>query len=102
MNEADTISALAALAQETRLRIVKYLVTKGPDGAAAGEISEVVDAAASRASFHLATLEDAGLILSERQSRSIVYRVDFDQIGALMKYLIEDCCQNNADVRACC
>ena len=102
MTEAEIITALSALAQETRLRILRYLVTKGAEGAAAGEIGEAVGAAASRASFHLSTLADAGLVTSERQARSIIYHVDFDKMGALMGYLVHDCCANNAKVLACC
>ncbi len=102
MNEADVITALSALAQETRLRVLRYLVTKGPAGAAAGEVAGVVEASPSRASFHLSTLADAGLIVAERDARSIIYRVDFERMGALMGYLVHDCCANNATVRSCC
>ncbi len=102
MTEPDVIAALSALAQETRLRVLRYLVTKGPDGAAAGEVAGAVNASPSRASFHLSTLADAGLITAKRDARSIIYRVDFDRMGALMGYLVHDCCANNAKVRSCC
>lgn len=102
MNEKEIVTALSALAQETRLRIVRHLVTKGSSGAPAGEISQTVGATASRTSFHLSTLSDAGLITSERDARSIIYRVDFKRMGALTGYLVHDCCQDNAAVRACC
>lgn len=102
MTETEIITALAALAQETRLRILRFLVTKGPSGASAGEIGKAVGAAASRASFHLATLADAGLVSSERQSRSIIYRVDFKAMGALTGYLVHECCKDHEDVVKCC
>lgn len=102
MNEGEIITALAALAQETRLRMLRFLVTKGPSGASAGEISEAVGAAASRASFHLTTLADAGLITSERQSRSIIYTVDFKAMGALTGYLVHECCCDHEEVVKCC
>lgn len=57
---------------------------------------------ASRASFHLATLAEAGLIGSERQSRSIIYRVDFKAMGALTGYLVHECCKDHEDVVKCC
>ena len=102
MNEDQVIEALGALAQETRLRILRFLVTKGSDGASAGEIGEAVDAASSRASFHLSALAKAGLVTAERKSRHIIYRVNFDAMGGMVGYLINDCCNNHQDVVACC
>jgi len=102
MNESQVIGALAALSQETRLRILRYLVTKGEGGAAAGEIGRAVAASSSRSSFHLSALSRAGLIVSVRKSRSIIYRVDFDAVGAMIGYLVKDCCNNHAQVLACC
>jgi len=102
MNEGQVIEAMGALAQETRLRILRYLVTKGSTGAPAGEIGKAVDAASSRASFHLSTLSKAGLVTAERKSRQIIYRVDFQAMGSMLGYLIKDCCNNHQDVVACC
>lgn len=102
MKEQDVVTALGALAQETRLRILRYLVTKGADGAAAGDISGAVNASASRTSFHLSALADAGLLDATRVSRSIIYRVNFDVMGGLIGYLVNDCCKSDSRVRACC
>ena len=102
MKEAQAIEVLSALSQETRLRIVRYLVSCGDSGAAAGEIAEHVDTGASNASFHLSALEHAGVLTSERQSRKIIYRADFEMLGGLISFLLNDCCGNNPDIRACC
>ncbi|MDE2791567.1 MAG: metalloregulator ArsR/SmtB family transcription factor [Paracoccaceae bacterium] len=102
MNEPQAIAALGALAQETRLRIVRYLVRCGDDGASAGDIGRVVEATSSRASFHLSALENAGLIRSERRSRNTIYRAEFEQLGGLLSFLLSDCCGANPDIRACC
>lgn len=102
MKETEAIDALSALSQETRLRIVRYLVGCGDDGAAAGDIAENVDAGASRASFHLSVLEQAGMVTSERQSRKIIYKADVENIGSLISFLLNDCCANHPDIRACC
>ena len=42
MEKSEVISGLGALAQETRLDIVRFLVRKGSDGASAGSIGEHV------------------------------------------------------------
>ncbi len=102
MNESQIITALSALSQETRLRILRFLVTKGEQGASAGEVGNAVKASSSRASFHLSSLTGAGLIKSTRHSRQIIYKVDFNNVGRLMGYLVKDCCQSHSSVVACC
>ncbi len=102
MNEKTALDMLGALSQETRLRTVRYLVQRGPGGASAGEIGLHVDATSSRASFHLSALEQAGVISSERQSRNIIYRANLGNLGDLISFLLNDCCDNHPDIRACC
>jgi len=102
MNEADALSAFAALSNESRLRVVKCLVEAGSEGLSAGDIAARIGAAPSRASFHLAALAEAALVRSERESRSIRYFVNFASMGGLVRYLLEDCCGGNPAVRDCC
>lgn len=102
MNEPDALKAFAALSNESRLRLIKVLVEAGAAGLSAGEVAERIDAAPSRASFHLTALSEAGLVRSERESRSVRYFVRFDAMGALVQYLLEDCCGGNSLVRECC
>ena len=42
MNTKQTLAALSALAQESRLAVFRLLVQAGPDGLAASKIGEVV------------------------------------------------------------
>ncbi|MFK8078698.1 MAG: ArsR/SmtB family transcription factor [Granulosicoccus sp.] len=93
---------MGALAHQTRLQIVRHLVKAGSDGDTAGAIGTAVDAAPSKITFHISALERAGLVSSERVSRQIVYRITFEQLGCLLKYLMEDCCENNSTVLGCC
>lgn len=102
MKESQVTATLGALAQETRLRIVRYLVKCGSNGAPAAQIGEAVDAASSRLSFHLSALERANIVTSQRVSRSIVYRVNYGQLGSLISYLLHDCCQDHPVVTRCC
>ena len=96
METKHAIAALGALAQETRLAIFRLLVERGPEGLAAGGIAEALDLPASSLSFHLAQLTHAGLILQRRESRSLIYSVDFPAMQSLMGYLTENCCGNAA------
>lgn len=102
MKEKQALDMLGALSQETRLRIVRYLVQCDEEGASAGDVGKRVDATSSRASFHLSALEQAGAISSERQSRNIIYRADFRNLGNLISFLLNDCCDNHPDIRSCC
>jgi ArsR family transcriptional regulator, arsenate/arsenite/antimonite-responsive transcriptional repressor len=102
MEEKQVLAALAALSQETRLRIVRYLVECGDAGSAADDVGEHVEASSSRASFHLSTLEGAGVISSERQSRKIIYRANLGNLGGVISFLLNDACCDHPDIRACC
>ena len=42
MNEKNVLEMLGALSQETRLRIVRYLVAQGEEGASAGDVRGMV------------------------------------------------------------
>ncbi|MEM7060227.1 MAG: metalloregulator ArsR/SmtB family transcription factor [Pseudomonadota bacterium] len=102
MNEQTALKMMGALSQEMRLHMIRYLIDRGDDGASAGDIAEKVGAIASKASFHLAALERAELISSERQSRKIIYRARLDNLGGLVSFILNDCCGNHPDIRACC
>jgi len=100
MDISTTIKALAALAQESRLNAFRQLVRSGSDGLAAGEIARRLDIPHNTLSSHLAILVNAGLVRSHRESRSIIYSIDFDGTRALLFFLMEDCCQSNPEICA--
>jgi ArsR family transcriptional regulator, arsenate/arsenite/antimonite-responsive transcriptional repressor len=54
--------------------------------------AEALQVPASSLSFHLAHLSRAGLLTQRRESRSLIYAVDFAGMNALMGYLTENCC----------
>ncbi len=92
MEKQTAISALAALAHETRLDIFRLLVRAGPEGVAAGRLAHCLSLAPATLSFHLKELKGAGLVACERNGRSRIYSPDFDAIGGLLGYLTENCC----------
>ena len=94
------IGALGALAQGTRLETFRLLVRSEPDGIAAGEVARLLEVPQNTMSAHLAILARAGLVISERRSRSIIYRADIDGLRALMTFLAKDCCAGSADLCA--
>ena len=92
MKANSAIEALAALAQEHRLALFRLLVEAGERGLAAGAIANRLGVPNSSLSFHLAQLRNAGLILQERQHRSLIYRANYPTMNALVGYLMENCC----------
>lgn len=96
METKRAIQALGALAQDTRLDIFRLLVERGPEGLSAGLIAEKLELPASSLSFHLAQLNHAGLISRRRDRTSLIYSVDFEEMQALMGYLMDNCCGGNA------
>ena len=98
MEILTAVTALEALAHETRLSVFRLLVQAGPSGLTAGAIADMMDARQNTMSSHLAKLHRAGIVTSERDGRHIIYRADFDAVSSLIVYLMEDCCGGNAQV----
>lgn len=98
MESEAAILALAALAQPTRLEAFRLLVRREPEGLPAGEIADALAVPANTMSAHLGVLSRAGLVSSERHSRSIIYRADLDRLHALVLFLLKDCCQGRANL----
>lgn len=92
MRTPQVIEALGALAHEHRLAVYRLLVERGPEGLAAGAIAERLGLGPSSLTFHLQTLQRAGLITQRRLSRQLFYAVDFTVMNALVGYLTENCC----------
>lgn len=92
MHAETAIEALGALAQEHRLALFRLLVQAGEGGMAAGAIASALGVPNSSLSFHLAQLSRAGLILQERQHRSLIYRANYPAMNDLVAYLMENCC----------
>jgi len=100
METEETILALAALAQPTRLDVFKLLVKHEPAGLAAGDIARALAVPQNTMSAHLAILARAGLVASERKSRSIIYRANLVRFQALTSFMVEDCCGGRAELCA--
>lgn len=98
MIEKQALEAFGALAQATRLQMVRTLVVAGPEGMAAGAVAEAAGASSSSASFHLSHLERAGLVRSRREARSIIYSANVEGLSALVEFLMRDCCQGHPEV----
>jgi len=95
MDTKTVVSALAALAQETRLAIYRLLVQAGPAGMPAGLIAAKLDVPGPTLSFHLKELAHARLVTSKSQGRFLYYRADYGVMNALLEFLTESCCRGS-------
>jgi DNA-binding transcriptional ArsR family regulator len=93
METKNALTALAALAQHSRLALFRLLVQAGPDGGmVASKIAEALGIPASSLSFHLKELSHANLISARQDGRYIIYTAQFETMSALLGFLTENCC----------
>lgn len=88
----EAIALLSALAQPSRLEIFRLLVRYLPYGLPAGDIARLLAIPHNTLSTHLALLEQAQLVLSRREGRSIIYVAHRNRALALTAFLLADCC----------
>ena len=102
MEQKAALTALAALAQETRLELFRLLVTIGPEGLPAGVIAERLGVLPSSLTFHLNLMHRAGLISQTRRSRQLIYAAEYTAMTELLAYLTENCCGTGANCVPAC
>ena len=98
MVESDAAARLSALSHPSRLRLFRMLIQAGPQGVPAGALAQRLDIAPSNLSAHLNVLSHTGLVGVRRVGRSRIYWADTFVIGALIEFLVSDCCNGNPEV----
>jgi DNA-binding transcriptional ArsR family regulator len=97
MKPKQALSAFGALSQETRLDIFRQLIRLSPESMPAGELAYDLDVPPSTLSSHLAILQRAGLVRSERQGRTVLYSANLDGARDLVAFLVKDCCRGHPE-----
>ncbi len=92
MDIQNAIIMFDALSQETRLGAFRLLVKAGPEGLAAGVLSDTLGTPHNTMSFHLTHLVNAGIISSKREGRSVIYSANFAATRDLIGFMVKDCC----------
>ena len=98
MECSDAAQIFNALGQASRLEVLRLLISCGPNGLPAREISGRLAIPASTTSFHLAALERAGLIRATRQGRQIIYALRVIALRELLVFLTEACCDGRPEL----
>ncbi len=91
MDIQKSVKAFSAIAQETRLIILKRLVVSGVDGLCPCNLIENLNMTNANLSFHLKELENAGLVQKEKKGKFVYYHANCDFIKKIGAFLIEDC-----------
>lgn len=98
MDTLNTISAFAALSQQTRLDIFRLLIKAGAEGVLSGEIGKILSVKQNTMSANLTILLNANLVKNQRQGRAIRYYANFEALRGLLAFLMEDCCGGNPEI----
>ena len=97
MESKEAVAIFAALSQETRIDLLRLLIGESPRGLPASDIATRLGVPSSTLSFHLATLERAGLTRSTRHGRRIVHAARIAGIRGLLGFLTETCYGNRPE-----
>ncbi|KQW73468.1 ArsR family transcriptional regulator [Phenylobacterium sp. Root77] len=100
MEMKSAVTSLAALAHEGRLAAFRLLVQAGGEGLAAGELARRLDMLPNTLSANLNILSHAGLVVAQRDGRSMIYRAQYDAMRDLLGFLVEDCCGGSPEICA--
>jgi DNA-binding transcriptional ArsR family regulator len=90
---------LAAMGNESRLRITQLLLTAHPDGMVAGEIQAELGISASNLSHHLEKLKNESVINVKREGSFLRYSVETEALQDLLTFLFSECCARTKAVK---
>lgn len=92
MDSIAAVATLGALAQSTRLEAFRLLVLHEPNGLPAGAAAHLLGVPQNTLSAHLNVLAQAGLVVSHRDGRKVIYRAALGRLRELTLFLLQDCC----------
>ena len=94
----DALQVMSALAQTSRFSAFRALVEALPEGMASSEIASAIGTTPNTMSAHLAILERARLVSSEKIGRSVIYKAETAPVEGLSEFL-SDACQRGRTAR---
>jgi DNA-binding transcriptional ArsR family regulator len=97
---------MAALGTETRLRIVRLLLSAHPEGLVVGEIGSELGIPPSTLSHHLEKLKNEDLVKVRRESTFLRYTANTQALQNILAFLFAECCTRNNAIKpediTCC
>ncbi|MDE0624758.1 MAG: metalloregulator ArsR/SmtB family transcription factor [Bryobacterales bacterium] len=98
-NIARYADMFRALGSESRLRVVRLLLSAHPQGLVVGEIQKALGTSPSTLSHHLERLRHVRLVTVKRESTFLRYSVNAPVLQDLLSFLVSECCSRNRAVR---
>jgi ArsR family transcriptional regulator len=95
----DYADMFAALGSESRLRIVRLLLSAYPEGLVVGDIQTELGIANSTLSHHLDKLKNEGLVDVRRDGNRLWYCAREKVLEDLLSFLFAECCTRNKAVK---
>jgi DNA-binding transcriptional ArsR family regulator len=90
---------LAAMGTESRLRIMRLLLSAHPDGMVVGEIQDELEISASNLSHHLEKLKNEDLVRVSREGTFLRCTANTGALQELLAFLYAECCTRNKAVK---
>jgi ArsR family transcriptional regulator, arsenate/arsenite/antimonite-responsive transcriptional repressor len=90
----------SAMGTESRLRIVRSLLSAHPEGMVVGDIAAEMGIANSTLSHHLDKLKQESLVQVRREGTFLRYSVDTVALQELLGFLFAECCTRNKAIEA--
>ena len=92
MDMAVVMMGFSALSTLSRVEILRLLAKEAPpEGMKSGDIAKKLGVAQNTLSTQLMMLSHARLVQYQRDGRSILYRVDQENLQALSDFLLKEC-----------
>lgn len=85
----------SAMGTETRLKIVRLLLSAYPEGMVVGEIGSELEIPSSTLSHHLEKLRHEDLVKVRREGTYLWYSANADTLEELLGFLYAECCTRN-------
>ena len=90
---------LTAMGTESRLRIMRLLLSAHPGGLVVREIQAELGLSASNLSHHLDKLKNEELVIVRRESTFMRYTANTEVLQSLLRFLYAECCTRNRAVK---
>ena len=90
----------AAMGTESRLRIMRLLLSAHPEGMIVGDIQAELRIPNSTLSHHLEKLRSEGLVRVRRHGPFLWHSADADALQEILNFLYAECCTRSKAVKA--
>ncbi len=93
---ADMFSAMGT---ESRLRILRLLLSAHPGGMVAGDLQSELGVPASTLSHHLDKLKNKDLVTVRREGTYLWYAANTETLQQLLSFLYAECCTRSKAIK---